>query len=103
MNKKCIVCGQRMEPIKNGFYFLEPDSSVWAGDLWGCLSCRRFQVHGIPKVPVIPLHASLKGVKATDLDNSTHDAILIPVLDFTKHFDSHMHEWYPYWHWKEEV
>lgn len=101
-NRVCIRCGQVMQPIKNGFYYSMPDGKVRNSDLWGCLTCRRFQIHGSPKTPILIRNIVKSGNFVVDPGGDNYLAILDPEIDFTEEFDKHMIKWYPEWNWKEK-
>ena len=91
-----------MRPIKNGFYHVGPDAFTRSGDLWGCLKCKRFQLHGVPKpFPWWPIYPCVDGAFETDPQNDLYNAYLEPDFLFSEHFIKHMEEWYPEWEVKE--
>ena len=98
--KICANCGKPMECLKTGFLF-HCSLAVHRGDLFGCRSCERFQIHGINKVstPVSRID-SLVGV-IQDPHNEQHYAVTEGDFHFTKEFDEHMKQWYPHWNWED--
>ena len=100
----CIRDGSEMEPIKNGFHFMDPKGSVRSGDLWGCPVCFRFQLHGVPNGQAHwnPLFGYVHGDEVIDPGNEMFTAYLDPEIEFTGAFWAHLKEWYPgfYEEWK---
>jgi hypothetical protein len=101
MDRICVKCGRVMEPIKNGFYFFF-DQKVRTSDLWGCRNCRRFQIHGSPKVFVEAANL-IHGEIITDPGNQNMLAVLEPNLILPDYFEKYMNQYYPHWTcWKED-
>lgn len=96
----CIKCGQEMRPIKNGFIF-QVDDELRTADLWGCLTCDRYQIHGVPATQsLLKIYGHLRlenSELVCDPGNDKFWAVLDPALTYTPHFKKHMAEWYPDW------
>lgn len=100
--RTCINCGRELQVIKNGFFFIQ-HGGLRTSDLWGCKGCNRFQIHGIPNSPAIPIFGfvsdpdELSDGLVCDPGNERFWAILDPTITFTDFFRSHLKEWYPDW------
>lgn len=91
---KC-KCGEKMKCLKNGFNFIF-GTSVVTSDLWGCYSCRRLEIRGIPAQRLFDADAIVAGWASPDPDNEYHLAILEPEIGlFSREFNAHMKEWNP--------
>lgn len=95
MKRVCVRCGRTMKPVKNGFHHVGPDGCIRSADLWGCLSCNRFQVHGIPSgsAPWRPIFGYVSGEKVPDPGNERFTAYLEPEFWFLDPFFKYMAEW----------
>jgi hypothetical protein len=108
----CIKCGNALEAIKNGFYFITPDGLLKSSDLWGCIKCRRFQIHGIPSgsFPWRPVYGYVDAGELTDdLTSPVNEAAgsfifqayLDPTIIFLNPFYEHMKKRYPEWNFSK--
>ena len=99
MERECIKCGQIMIPVKNGFYTVH-NNIFRSSDLWGCLPCRRFQIHGMPEGFEVTIIEG--GELQPDPGSDTFLSILDPVMTLPSYFSSHMKEFYPEWRWEDK-
>ena len=95
----CHKCGRYCEVIKTGFYHRQDNGLTYTGDLFGCLACGHFQLHGIPSRSHIwdLLFGTASGLMEIDPKNKRYMAMLNPVLTVAPVFQQHMNEWYPNW------
>lgn len=101
MDRICTKCGNTMEVVKSGFQFLDDNNILFTSDLWGCITCRRFQIHGSPG-STNHQFSRVKGdfEVVPDPGNLNMYAILDPKIQFSGEFNAHMIEWYPHWNWE---
>ena len=101
MGRNCIKCGRDLQVIKSGFLHII-NQQVSSSNLYGCLHCKRFQIHGRPAATRNV--AMVKGLIQDDPGNpKNYTAILDPVIEkMPSGFGEYMKEYYPYWNWEGE-